>query len=312
MKTKHIAYILLAAAAVVLATIFFWPKPAKERGTIISSSFIGMDFATAVTGEATAVLPLLPPNADMHDYEPTPQDVITIQKAELFIYIGGESESWVERLLEDNEISSDKTLRLMDFVEPKKEELKEGMEDEEEEGEEDEYDEHIWTSPKNAVRLVNAIRDKLTAMNYADAKTLEINAKRYTDHLEDLDKRFATLVQNAKRKTIIVADRFPFRYFVDEYGLDYYAAFPGCSEQTEPSAATVANLMHRAEETGTTIIFKTESSDGRLARTVAEVTGAQVRVLKSGHNITADDQSSGKRYVDMLEDNYFALSEALN
>ena len=311
MKTKHIAYILLAAAAVVLATIFFWPKPAKERGTIISSTYIGGDFARAVTGDPTDVSQLLPPGSDMHNYEPTPQDIITIQKAKLFIYIGGESESWVERLIKDNEISADKTLRLMDFVDLKKEELKEGMEAEEEEGEEEEYDEHIWTSPRNAVRLVNAIRDKLTAINFADADSLEKNAKSYTDHLEDLDKRFAALSYRAKRKTIIVADRFPFRYFVDEYAFDYYAAFPGCSEQTEPSAATVANLMRRAEEVGAPIVFKTESSDGKLAQTVAEAVGAQVRVLKSGHNITAEDQASGKRYVDMLEDNYFALQEAL-
>lgn len=307
MKIKGIAIACVVAAAVILATIF-WPK-GNTYGQIVSTSYVGFDFARAVTGEETMASPLLPPGADMHGYEPTPQDIVSIQEAKLFIYIGGESEEWVERLIKDNEISADKTLRLMDFVELKKEEVKDGMETEEEEEGDEEYDEHIWTSPKNAVRLINAIRDKLTSINFMDATKLEQNAKSYTDHLEDLDQRFASLFKGAPQKTLIFGDRFPFRYFVDEYGVDYYAAFPGCSEQTEPSAATVAFLTEKARELGVKMIFKTENSDGRLAQTIADNLGIGVRTLYSAHNVTKDN--IGKRYVDMLEENLAALQETL-
>ena len=254
---------------------------------------------------------LLKPGVDIHNYEPTPQDIVSIQRAKLFIYIGGESEEWVERLLKDNEIPAERTLRLMDFVDLKKEVIKEGMETEEEVGEGDEYDEHIWMSPKNAIRLVNAVRDKLTSINYMDAEVMNRAAASYTGHLEDLDARFTQLTKNSEKKTLIVADRFPFRYLFDEYGLDYYAAFPGCAEQTEPSARTIAFLSRKIHETNAKIIFKTESSDGRLAKMLASEAGVDVRMLNAAHNVSEENGTLYKRFVDIMEDNYFAISEAL-
>ena len=311
MKKVILAVIAAIIAVAGIAALIFLPNINQTNNQIISSSFIGYDFARAVTGNDKNVRMLLNPGVDMHNYEPTPQDIIDIQQAKLFIYIGGESEEWVERLLKDNEISADRTLRLMDFVELKKEEIKEGMEESAEEDEEEEYDEHIWTSPKNAIRLVNAIRDKLTSINYMDAEAMNQMAASYTGHLEDLDSRFTSLAANAKNKTLIFADRFPFRYFVDEYGLDYYAAFPGCSEQTEASPRTISYLMMKAKETGAKVIFKTEMSNGNFANMVAEATGAQVRVLNAAHTVSESNSTLRKRFVDLLEDNYFALQEAL-
>ena len=311
MKKKIIAIVaaVLVLAGAAVAAIFLTKN--ATSGQIISSSFIGYDFARAVTGDSKNVRMLLNPGVDMHNYEPTPQDIVDIQQAKLFIYIGGESEEWIDRLLKDNEIPADRTLRLMDFVELKKEEIKEGMEETTEEGEGEEYDEHIWTSPKNAIRLVNAIRDKLTSINYMDAEAMNRMAASYTGHLEDLDSRFASLVAKAKNKTLIFADRFPFRYFVDEYGLDYYAAFPGCSEQTEASPRTISYLMMKAKETGAKVVFKTEMSNGNLANMVAEATGARVKVLNAAHTVSESNFTLYKRFVDLLEDNYVALQEAL-
>ena len=306
---------LIAVIAVLivgaLAAVLIIPNLDRTDDTIVSSSFIGYDFARAVTGDTKKLRMLLKPGVDIHNYEPTPQDIVSIQKAKLFIYIGGESEEWVERLLADNEIPAERTLRLMDFVDLKKEVIKEGMETDEEVGEGDEYDEHIWMSPKNAIRLVNAVRDKLTSINYMDAEIMNKLATSYTGHLEDLDQRFTSLTQGLEQKTLIIADRFPFRYLFDEYGLDYYAAFPGCAEQTEPSARTIAFLGNKIRETHAKIIFKTESSDGKLAEMLAREAGAGVRMLNAAHNVSEENGTLYKRFVDIMEDNYAAIAEAL-
>ena len=144
-----------------------------------------------------------------------------------------------------------------------------------------------------------------------DAEAMNRMAASYTGHLEDLDSRFASLVAKAKNKTLIFAERFPFRYFVDEYGLDYYAAFPGCSEQTEASPRTISYLMMKAKETGAKVVFKTEMSNGNLANMVAEATGARVKVLNAAHTVSESNFTLYKRFVDLLEDNYVALQEAL-
>ncbi len=308
---KKIIAILAILIVGALAAILIIPNLNQTDDTIVSSSFIGYDFARAVTGRTEKLRMLLKPGVDIHNYEPTPQDIVSIQRAKLFIYIGGESEEWVERLLKDNEIPAERTLRLMDFVDLKKEVIKEGMETEEEVGEGDEYDEHIWMSPKNAIRLVNAVRDKLTSINYMDAETMNRAAASYTGHLEDLDARFTQLTKNSEKKTLIVADRFPFRYLFDEYGLDYYAAFPGCAEQTEPSARTIAFLGNKIRETHAKIIFKTESSNGKLAEMLAREAGVDVRMLNAAHNVSEENGTLYKRFVDIMEDNYFAISEAL-
>lgn len=307
LKIVIVAVILVVVAAVLV----LWPRSDYSSGRIISTSFAGYDFARAVTGSSDDVRMLLKPGADMHDYEPTPQDIIDIQKSQLFIYIGGESEEWVERLLKDNEISSDKTLRLMDFVELKNEEIKEGMQVEEE-GEDEEDDEHIWTSPKNAIRLVNAIRDKLTSINYGDAGKLDEHAKAYTNRLSEIDQKLSDIIAKAARKELIFGDRFPFRYFVDEYKLNYYAAFPGCAEQTEASSQTLAFLIKKVRETGAKAIFKIELSSGKLAETIAEATGAKVYTLNAAHNISESDFNSGKTYADIMTENAKVLEEALN
>ena len=303
--------IMLAVSLIgVIAFFILWPKFHPENAKIISSNFVGYDFARAVTGDSDSVKMLIKPGTETHDYEPTPQDIIAIQQAKLFVYNGGESDAWVDKILADNNISRDKTLRLMDYVDLKTEEEKEGMEGEEEEGEE-EYDEHIWTSPKNAINLIEAIRDKLASLESDKSEQYVENARNYLARIKDIDENFRSVVMAAPTKTLIFGDRFPFRYFVDEYGLDYYAAFPGCSDQTEASSSTVAFLVNKAKETGAKAIFKIELTNGQLAKTIAEESGAKVYELNAAHNISSEDFEKGITYANIMERNVGTLKEAL-
>ena len=313
MKSIKNILLMLVSLAIVVAAIIIWPK-GGENAEIISTSFIGYDFARAVTGDKNQVAMLIKPGAEMHTYEPTPQDIINIKNAKLFIYIGGESEEWVEDILVDNNIPVENTIRLMDYVSLKTEVVKEGMEAEEEGGDEEEveYDEHIWTSISNSINLINAIRDKLVAINGEKQEEYNKNVEKYNKRLSkiDTDLRTAFSLEDGDHPTLIFGDRFPFRYMFDEYAIDYYAAFPGCAEQTEASANTVSFLIKKAKEIGTKAIFKIEMTDGKLAKTIADEVGGKVYTLNSAHNISAADFNRGVTYADIMAGNVNVLKEA--
>jgi len=304
---------LIVSLIGIIAFFILWPKFHPENAKIITTNFAGFDFARSVTTDKAGVKMLIKPGTEMHSYEPTPQDIIAIEQAKLFIYNGGESDAWVDKILSDNNIPREKTLRLMDYVDLKTEENKDGMEaeEEEEDEEEEEYDEHIWTSPKNAIRLIEAIRDKLAEIESDNSDTIHENARNYIQRIRDIDENFRSVVAAAPTKTLIFGDRFPFRYFVDEYGLDYYAAFPGCSDQTEASSSTIAFLVNKAKETGAKAIFKIELTNGQLAKTIAEESGAKVYELNAAHNISSEEFEKGITYADIMERNVDTLKEAL-
>ena len=321
----------IAIIALILgASIFAITKIANNKNSarIISSNFVGYDFARAVTGDKSEISMLLKPGAEAHDFEPTPEDIINIKNADLFIYVGGESDEWIENLLEGNEIPAEKTLRLMDLVEVKEEELSEGMEEHEHEEHEheaskthdhedhdheehEEYDEHIWTSPVNAIKLVNGTKDKLSKIHPEKEGIYTKNANAYTSRLLTIDQKIRDVVSSSPKKELIFGDRFPFRYFVDEYDLNYYAAFPGCSEQTEASSQTIAFLINKVKTDGIKTILKIELTSDKLAKTIAEETGAKVLTLNAAHNISKEDFESGLTYADIMEANINVLKEAL-
>ena len=321
---------VLAIALILSVSVFAVVKLSRDKkmANIVSSSFVGYDFARAVTGDKTEISMLLKPGAEMHDYEPTPEDIINIKNADLFIYVGGESDEWVEDLLKDNEIPEEKTLRLMDLVEVKEEELSEGMEEHEHETEhkhesehehepeenheeEVEYDEHIWTSPVNAIKLVNGIKNKLSKIHPENENVYIENANIYTARLVDIDQKIRNVVASSNKRELIFGDRFPFRYFVDEYGLDYYAAFPGCSEQTEASSKTIAFLINKAKSDDIKTILKIELTSDKLAKNIADETGAKVMTMNAVHNISGEDFANGVTYADIMEKNIEVLKEAL-
>lgn len=314
---KQLFKIIGGALSIILilsVSIFTLIKLGQNKRTtdIISSNFAGYDFARAVTGDESRVSMLLKPGAEVHDYEPTPEDIINIKNADLFIYTGGESDKWVENLLKDNEIPEAKTLRLMDLVEAKEEEPSDGMEMHEHHHEEDvEYDEHVWTSPVNAIKLVNGIKDKLSDLHPENEDIYAKNATSYISRLSDIDQKIRNIISSSNKKELIFGDRFPFRYFTDEYGLTYYAAFPGCSEQTEASSQTIAYLINKAKSDNIKTILKIELTSDALAKTIADEVGAKVMTLNAAHNISSTDFNKGVTYADIMEGNIEVLKEAL-
>jgi zinc transport system substrate-binding protein len=288
-------------------------RSAKANGKINVTSVIfpSYDFVRAIAGDRVNLIMLLPPGSESHSYEPTPQNIIAIKNTDLLIYPGGENSAWVERILDSISNLSENmiVLNMLDLVDAVEEEIVEGMEEDEEE--ESAYDEHVWTSPQNAKVIVAAITDVLCELDSANAEFFRQNAVAYSAQLDELDVSFKAVVDGAKRKIIIFGDRFPFRYLADAYGLEYFAAFPGCSTDTEPSAATVAFLINKVRSEKLPVIFHIELSNEKMADTISEATGAKKLLLHSCHNLTKNDFEKGVTYLDVQKGNVVNLKEAL-
>ena len=289
-----------------------------EKISIVATNFPAYDFARAVAGDKADIKLLIKPGAETHDFEPTPSDIIDIKNSKFFVYTGGESDEWIEDILSDIDVKKTKLIKMMDSVEAVEEETVEGMEHEhehehehEENEEEIEYDEHVWTSLKNAQKIVNKIKDELVQISPEHKDDFEKNAEEYNEKLNKLDKEFEEIVENGNRKVVVFGDRFPLRYFVEDYGLKYFAAFPGCSEQTEASSKTIAFLVNKVKSEKIPVVLKIEMSNGNIARTIAEETGAKVLTFNTAHNVSADDFRNGKTYAKIMEDNLVVLKEAL-
>lgn len=292
-----------------------------QQLSVVSTIFPSYDFARQIAGDNAQVTMLLHPGAESHSYEPTPQDIKTIQNCDLFIYTGGENDVWVEDILASMGDKKPATLKMMDCVQTVTEELVEGMEDDhdheeadshaEEHAEEPELDEHVWTSPKNAIQIVNAIAQAMSEKDAEHAAAYEANRAAYTQQLTQLDEDFRQVVDNAPNKTVLFGDRFPFRYLADEYGLSYYAAFSGCSTETEASAATVAFLTNKVTELNIPVVFTIELSNGKIADSICDATGAQKLTLYSCHNVTKDQMEQGVTYLSMMQQNVESLRTAL-
>ena len=297
------------------------------RISVVTTIFPQYDFVRQIAGENVELKTLLKPGEETHSYEPTPQDIIAIQNSDIFIYVGGENDAWVEDILESMPEADMRTLKLMDCVDTVEEEHVEGMQEqpghshEEEESHEDEteeehsvheIDEHVWTSPVNASAIVDKIKDLLVQADPENRQIYEENAEAYEAELAELDAEFRDVVDNAGRSLVVFGDRFPFRYFADEYGLDYYAAFPGCASDTEPSAATMAFLINKVKEEEIPAVLKMELSNENIANAIAEATGTEVRTFYSCHNLTAEEFEDGETYLSMMQKNVETLKEVLN
>lgn len=282
---------------------------------IVTTIFPPYDFARAVTGGNADVTMLIDPGAEVHTFDPTPEDIIRIQNADVFIYIGGENDAWVAQVLESVDTRGMTVVRLMDAVTPLDEETAEGMRpghahDEDAHGEH-EYDEHIWTSPQNALLMIGCIADALAAADSARAGEYESNAAAYSAQIAELGKRMRAVADASQTKLLVVADRFPFRYLADELGLDYRAAFGGCSSEAEVSAGTLASLIGAVEENGLGYVYYIEFSNQAAARAVSEQTGAKLLLLHSCHNVTRDDFEAGVTYLSLMQGNLENLKKGL-
>jgi len=315
------------ALCVILATSCKEEKTpqASPNGkvNIVATIFPLYDFSRAAAKDLANITMLTPPGSSIHSYEPSPADIKNIQNANVFVYIGGEDDAWVERLLSTLDTSKMKIVRLFDVVKLYEEELKEGMQPEEEEEEdpvtaegehgklEIEYDEHIWTSPKNAVLMINAITGALCEKDSANCETYKAASQSYNSQIEEQSKEISQTVNSAKRKVIVVADKFPFLYLTKEYGLDYEAAFPGCSDQSDASAATIAHLIKKVKDNKIPYIYHVELSNKNTAEAVAEQTGAKLLLLHSYHNVSKQEFEGGTTYVDLLKQNAANLKTGL-
>lgn len=283
----------------------------NDKITIISTTFPGYDFARAITkgSDNIEVKMLLKPGAEMHHFEPTPKDIKNIKNSDMFIYIGGDSDEWVSDLLSDINTDKTKIIKMLDFVDLELEEHVEGMEGVEHE---EEYDEHVWTSPINSITIIDQLKDEIIKLDSDNKELYEKNASTYISKLNNIDMEIKEIVKNAKRTEIIFGDRFPLRYFVLEYGLSYYAAFPGCSESVEASSKTIAFLINKVKEDKIPVIFHIELSDQKIAKAISKETGADVLEFHTAHNISQKDFDAGITIVDIMNKNVIALREALN
>lgn len=286
--------------------------------SIVTTVFPAFDFAREIAGDRANVCLLVPPGSESHSFEPTAQDILRIQNCDLLICNGGESEVWLEDMLEGME-GDIPVIVMMDCVETLEEEVKEGMqaqahehgEDESDEhGHEDEYDEHVWISPRNAALISSAIAHSLCEADPSGADYYSARAESYCARLLELDDAFSSLVEAEGHPTMIFADRFPVRYFVEEYGLDYYAAFPGCAEQAEPSARTVAFLIDMVRQENTPAVFYIEFSNQKMADVICEDTGCKKLLFHSCHNVTRQQLDEGISYLRLMENNLDTLREA--
>ena len=304
---------LAAALAVFTAAALFCgcsdDKKSSDKIRIVTTIFPAYDFARQVFGDTAEVTLLLKPGTESHSYDPSAKDIVKINGCDLFIYNGGESDAWVENILKGTDNIN--SMRMMDAVEAVEEEHSEGMTDEHENNDEHEYDEHIWTSPKNAAKIVESIRDKAKALFPENADILENNAKSYTEKINSLDNRFGELLEGENRY-FVFGDRFPLLYFFKEFNLKYYAAFPGCGSETEPSAQTIAFLTQKLGEDDTVkTVFCIELSNHKLAQTLADEHKLPVAEFHTCHNISADVSAAGESYISIMERNYNMLKNAL-
>ena len=302
-----------------------------KKLSVVTTIFPQYDFTKQLAGSLADVTMLIGPGEEAHTYEPTPQDIIKIQNADIFIYAGGESESWVNGILGSFDSSRMEIIDMMTLCDTVEEEFIEGMEGYDSENDENysekndddsdrkettdpdeaEFDEHVWTSIDNAQIISQAISDALCKVDEENSSVYRENCEKYLSELSSIKKEIAQTVNGGVRKTVVFGDRFPARYFTDEFGLDYYAAFAGCAEQSEPSAGTVAFLIDKVNQENIPVVFYIELSNGKVADTIAESTNAKTMCFNSCHNISMEQYLNGVTYTDLMRQNCEALKEAL-
>ena len=334
------------------------PEPGDDRPSIVVTVFPAYDFARSVAGDRANVKMLLPPGMESHSYEPTPADILAVQNCDLFIYLGGESDAWVDTILSAIEPKGE-LLRMVDCVDLLEEAHVEGMqmdpghsheghdhgEDEEctepeehlhSETEEDALheshgheehpeevhkdhahddgnplhlgavvgmDEHVWTSPRNAADITLEIGHRLAELDPVNAEIYLANAETYAAEIDALDLEFEAFFDSLPHRTIVFGDRFPLLYFANRYEVDYYAAFPGCGTQTEPSAATIAFLTEKVRNEAIPTVWYIEFSNHLVADSIAEATGTRTAMFHTCHNVTRAEMDSGATYLSLMENN---------
>ncbi len=296
----------------------------SDKINIICTTFSEYDWTREITQNSNnvKVTYLLDNGVDLHNYQPSAEDIMKISNCDMFVYVGGESDKWVNDTLKESVNKNMKVVKLLDVLgsSAKEEEIKEGMEaesEEEDEGEDGgiEYDEHVWLSLKNAEICCDAICDAVCELEPDDADGFIAANNNYIAKLDDLDSKYTQMADEASVKTVLFGDRFPFRYLVDDYGIDYYAAFIGCSAETEASFETIVNLAKKLDDLGLDTIFTIENSDDSLAKAIIDNSSDKKRSIESLNSIqsvTAEMVDSGVTYISIMEENLETLRRVLD
>lgn len=366
MKVKKIILSIIAILIIVSSLYIIvngknYRYEASNKINIVSSNFASYDFLRAIIGENDNIKLtfLVGPGKDAHGFEPTAKDLITIQNADLFVYVGGEMEQWTDKVLgsiedgeNDNTLdentekiiknimtanrNSIKTICISKFVETIEEQEIDGAEDEQtyeiekadnnhittqnipddsqkeiHEHEEGAFDEHIWTSPDNAIKMIQTLEKAMEEIDIQNARTYKINAQNYIEEIQEVDEQIQEIVDNRVRDRLVFADRMPMQYFVNYYDLEVTAAFSGCSTDIEPSATTIAYLENKVKGENIPVILHIELNDGTVAKTIAEGTGANVKQIQTLHNISLKDFNNGETWVSLMKRNIEVLKNAL-
>lgn len=325
-KTASLLMIMLFSIAYISGCTDMDNMPGKEgKLSIVCTTFPQYDWVkNIIKGKEDIfdVTLIMDNGADLHNYQPTTEDMVIIGASDIFIYVGGESDAWVDDALKDTSNKNMSIINLMDVLGENlyEEEVIEGMtgeahsHTEDEAAHEDEYDEHIWLSLKNAKILVQSIASYISDIDKENAGIYEDNLTAYIALLDELDEEYKDAVSNAERNTILFGDRFAFRYMIEDYGIDYYAAFNGCSAETEASFETITYLSGKLDELDLPVVFVLENADTAVAQAVIDNTrdkNQTIMTLNSLQSVTVNDINDGVTYIDVMKDNLEALRQAL-
>ena len=338
--SKKIFGLILAGAVLITGCTAKTEKKDKGDNTkgklkIVTTIFPEYDITRAIAKDKVDLELMIKPGVDVHSFTPTPQDIKTVQNSDIFVYGGTEHDKWVENLTKSIDMKNKKVVKLVDGIQQLEEESVDGMkhehhhddkkEDEhnhdhkhekEDEhnhkGEEKELDPHYWTSPKNAIQMVKTITNALVEKDPDNAEFYKENAENYIKQLEGVDKELHDVVDNAKIKKVVIADRFPFRYLFKDLGLEYRALFSGCSVESTASAGQIKKMVDYVKENKIPVVYHIEMGKGELAETVAKNSGAKVKLLHSIHTVIKEDFDKGITYIDLMKQNVEALKEGLN
>lgn len=332
MKTvvRFITLVFVLMSLVGCAASAQVPAASDDTLYIVTTIFPPYDFARQITKNAdhVTVAQLLRPGTESHTFDPTPADILAVQNCDLFIYTGGESDAWVQTLLDAAPGAEEKSIRMTALVDTVAEDHIEGAthRHEHDHGHEEddadhadqipdsdhvEYDEHVWTDPHNAVRITQALCDAICGLDPDNAALYQTNTDAYLEELQKLDEILHEITAHAAHRTLVFGDRFPMRYLCDAYGLGYRAAFPGCAAESEPSAATMIFLIEKVREEKIPAILTIEMSNQKIAQAMADETGVPILGMHSCHNRTADEAAADKTYLDLMYENAEVLKLAL-
>ena len=321
MNFKKIILIIVLVAILLVGGIAIFKGVDKknqdsDKIQVVVSNFASYDFVRAIIGESDSVelIFLLGAGKDTHSYEPTAQDLIKLQNSDLFVYIGGETEKWADKVLSSLELENTKIICIADYVDTIEEQEIDGAEPEDEEEEEDgAFDEHIWTSPENAIKMVEILKQQVAELDSENSEKYQQNAQNYIAQIREVDGKIQEIVDNRVRDRLIFADKMPMQYFINYYGLGVSAAFSGCSTETEPSASTIAYLENKVKEEKIPVVLYIELNDGRVAKTIAGEAGRDCQAMKiqTLHNVSKDDFDNGETWVSLMTRNIEVLKKAL-